>query len=42
MTCIGDLIQSRTVPYRKDDARIAQAKTDMFTILPADGKGVPG
>ena len=23
---IGDLIQSRTVPYRKDDARIAQAK----------------
>ena len=32
---IGDLIQSRTVPYRKDDARIAQAKTDMFTILPA-------
>ena len=32
---IGDLIQSRTVPYRKDDARIAQAKSDMFTILPA-------
>ena len=32
---LGDLIQSRTVPYRKDDARIAQAKSDMFTILPA-------
>ncbi len=32
---LGDLIQSRTIPYRKDDARIAQAKTDMFTILPA-------
>ena len=32
---IGDLIQSRTVPYRKDDARIAQAKSDMLTILPA-------
>jgi hypothetical protein len=31
---LGDLIQSRTIPYRKDDARIAQAKTDMFTILP--------
>ena len=32
---LGDLIQSRTIPYRKDDARIAQAKSDMFTILPA-------
>ena len=32
---LGDLIQSRTVPYRKDDARIAQAKSDMLTILPA-------
>ncbi len=32
---LTDLIQSRTVPYRKDDARIAQAKSDMFTILPA-------
>ena len=32
---LTDLIQSRTVPYRKDDARIAQAKSDMLTILPA-------
>jgi hypothetical protein len=32
---LGDLIQSRTVPYRKDDARIAQAKADLVTILPA-------
>ena len=32
---LTDLIQSRTIPYRKDDARIAQAKSDMFTILPA-------
>ena len=32
---LGDLIQSRTIPYRKDDARIAQAKSDMLTILPA-------
>ena len=38
---IGDLIQSRTVPYRKDDARIAQAKTDMFTILPQIEKASP-
>jgi hypothetical protein len=32
---LTDLIQSRTVPYRKDDVRIAQAKSDMLTILPA-------
>ena len=32
---LTDLIQSRTVPYRKDDARIAQAKADLVTILPA-------
>ena len=38
---LGDLIQSRTVPYRKDDARIAQAKSDMFTILPQMEKASP-
>jgi hypothetical protein len=32
---LGDLIQSRTIPYRTGDVRIAQAKADMFTILPA-------
>jgi hypothetical protein len=31
---LTDLIQSRTVPYRKDDARIAQARSDLFMILP--------
>ncbi len=38
---LTDLIQSRTVPYRKDDARIAQAKSDMFTILPQMEKASP-
>lgn len=31
---VEDLIQSRRIPYRKDDARIEQAKSDLFTILP--------
>lgn len=32
---VEDLIQSRKIPYRKDDARIEQAKSDLFKILPA-------
>lgn len=31
---LTDLIQSRSIPYRKDDARIEQAKSDLVTILP--------
>jgi hypothetical protein len=31
---LDDLIQSRRITYRKDDARIEQAKSDLVTILP--------
>lgn len=31
---LEDLIQTRKVSYRKDDARIEQAKSDLVTILP--------
>jgi hypothetical protein len=31
---VEELIQSRRIPYRKDDARIEQAKADLVTILP--------
>ena len=31
---LDDLIQSRKVSYRKEDARIEQAKSDLVTILP--------
>lgn len=32
---LGDLIQSRTIPYREKDARMIQAKKDLITILPS-------
>lgn len=31
---LTDLIQSRRIPYRAEDARIEQARSDLFTILP--------
>jgi hypothetical protein len=31
---LGDLIVSRRIPYRAEDARMMQARADMFTILP--------
>jgi hypothetical protein len=38
---LGDLIQSRRIPYRVDDHRIETAKRDMFTILPQMEKASP-
>ena len=39
---LADLIQSRTVPYRKDDARIAQAKSGHAHDSSGDGVGFSG
>jgi hypothetical protein len=38
---LGDLIQSRRIPYRADDHRIVKAREDMFTILPQMEKASP-
>jgi hypothetical protein len=38
---LGDLIQSKRIPYRADDQRIETAKRDMFTIIPAMEKASP-
>jgi hypothetical protein len=38
---LGDLIQSRRIPYRADDHRIETAKRDMLTILPQMERASP-
>ena len=38
---LGDLIQSRRIPYRADDHRILTAKSDMLKILPQMEKASP-
>jgi hypothetical protein len=38
---LGDLIQSRRIPYRAEDHRIETAKADMFRILPAMERASP-
>jgi hypothetical protein len=38
---LGDLIQSRRIPYLAEDHRIVKAREDMFTILPQMEKASP-
>jgi hypothetical protein len=38
---LGDLIQSRRIPYRTEDHRIVTAKSDMLKILPQMEKASP-
>ena len=38
---VGDLIQSREIPYRDKDIRIAKAQSDMLAIIPQIEKALP-